>query len=67
MSEEITAYSFSVEIFMTEEGTFGYGVFQEFESEDEEPNLQLLETGGSDTLHEAAEMAANSIKTLFVV
>jgi hypothetical protein len=68
MNEEITAYSFSVEIFKTEDGKFGYGVFQDFESEDkDELNLQLLETGGADTLVEAATMASDSIKTLFVV
>lgn len=65
--EEVISYSFAVEIFKTEEGKFGYGVFQEFESDDDERNLQLLETGGADTLVEAAEIASRSIKTLFTV
>jgi hypothetical protein len=62
--EEIVSYSFAVQIFKNEEGKFHYGVFQEIESEDED-DLQLLETGGADTLAEAAEMVGKSIKTLF--
>jgi len=64
--EDIVTYSFSVQIFKNEDGRFHYGVFQEIES-DTEDELQLLETGGADTLAEAAEMVGNSLKTLFSV
>lgn len=64
--DEVVCYSFAVQIFKNEEGRFHYGVFQEIESEDED-ELQLLETGGADTLAEAAEMVGKSLKTLFVL
>ena len=64
--EEIVSYSFAVDIYKNESGTYTYGVFQEIES-DEDDELQLLETGEADTLAEAAEIAGRSIKTLFAV
>lgn len=64
--EDIVTYSFAVQIFKNEEGRFHYAVVQEIES-DTEDELQLLETGGADTLFEAAEMVGNSLKTLFSV
>jgi predicted HTH domain antitoxin len=65
--EEIVSYSFAVQIYKNDSGTYTYGVFQELESETEELELQLLEAGEADTLAEAAEIAGRSIKTLFVV
>lgn len=59
-------YSFAVQIFKNEDGTFNYGVFQEIES-DTEDELQLLETGGADTLAETADMVGKSLRTLFSV
>jgi hypothetical protein len=64
--EEIVSYSFAVDIYKTDAGTYAYGVFQELESETED-DLQLLETGEADTLAEAADMASKSIRTLFSV
>lgn len=64
--DEVTAYSFGIDIYRDEDGQYQYGVFQEFDTEDEEESLQLLESGGAATLAEAAEMAGNSIRTLFV-
>ncbi|WMI33874.1 hypothetical protein SEA_PATELGO_191 [Streptomyces phage Patelgo] len=64
--EEIVSYSFAVDIYKNESGTYTYGVFQELESDDDD-ELQLLESGEADTLAEAAEIAGRSIKTLFTV
>lgn len=62
--EETVSYSFAVQIYRNESGTYTYGVFQEIESEDED-DLQLLEVGEADTINEAAEMVGKSLKTLF--
>lgn len=62
--EETVSYSFAVQIYRNESGTYTYGVFQEVESE-EEDDLQLLEVGEADTINEAAEMVGRSLKTLF--
>jgi len=64
--DEITTYSFAVQIVKNEDNKFNYGVFQEIESETED-ELQLLETGEADSLAEAAEMVGHSLKTLFSV
>jgi hypothetical protein len=66
MDEEIISCSFAVQIYRNDSGTYTYGVFQEIESETED-DLQLLEAGEAGTIEAAAEMAGNSIKTLFVV
>jgi len=66
MNEEIISYSFAVQIYKNDSGTYTYGVFQEIESETD-VELQLLEAGETDTIEQAAEMAGTSIKTLFVV
>jgi len=62
--EETVSYSFAVQIYRNDAGTYTYGVFQEIESE-EEDDLQLLEVGEADTINEAAEMVGKSLKTLF--
>lgn len=62
--EETVSYSFAVQIYRNDSGTYTYGVFQEIESEDED-DLQLLEVGEADTINEAAEMVGRSLKTLF--
>lgn len=62
--EETVSYSFSVQIYRNESGTYTYGVFQEIETE-EEDDLQLLEAGEADTINEAAELVGRSLKTLF--
>lgn len=64
--DEVISYSFAVDIYRNDNGTFTYGVFQEIESEDDD-DLVLLETGEADTLKEAADMAGKSINTLFSV
>lgn len=60
--EEVVSYSFAVDIYKTENGTFEYGVVQEVDDD-----FQLLERGEADTLIEAADMASRSIRTLFTV
>jgi hypothetical protein len=65
---EVEGFFFTVEVFKNEFGKFEYAVSQEIETDDEsEPEWQLLESGEGDTLEEAAYMASNSIRTLFVV
>lgn len=60
--KEIDCYSFAVDIYKTEAGSYEYGVVQEVDDD-----YQLLERGEADTLIEAAEMASRSIRTLFTV
>jgi hypothetical protein len=65
---EVESYCFDVQIFKNEHGKYEYAVSQEFETDDmSEPDWQLLESGEGDTLEEAAQMAGNSIRTLFNV
>ncbi|QIN94120.1 hypothetical protein PP459_gp113 [Streptomyces phage Wakanda] len=64
---EVESFCFDVQIFRNEDGKYEYAVSQEFETEGEEPDWELLETGAGDTLEEAARMAGNSIRTLFNV
>ncbi len=60
--EEVVSYSFAVDVYQTETGSYEYGVVQEIDGE-----YQLLEKGEADTLIEAADMASRSIRTLFTV
>lgn len=64
---EVISYSFAVDIYKNDNGGYTYGVFQEIEADDDDFDLELLETGEADTLQEAATMASKSIKTLFNV
>lgn len=59
---EVTSYSFAVDIYKTDTGSYEYGVVQEVDDD-----YQLLERGEADTLIEAADMASKSIRTLFTV